>query len=147
MNQIQLYTIGFTKKTAQTFFNLLQTTGVQRVIDVRLNNHSQLAGFAKKEDLKFFLHTICGIDYLHIPELAPTKAILDDYKKKHIKWITYEQQFLALMQERKMAEKFSPTLFHQSCLLCSEDMPKHCHRRLVAEYLNQKWGNVRIVHL
>jgi uncharacterized protein (DUF488 family) len=147
MNKIQLYTIGFTKKTAQTFFNLLQTAGVQRVIDVRFNNNSQYAGFAKQENLEYFLHTICGIKYLPVPELAPTKAILNDYKKRQITWITYEEQFLALMQERKMAEKLSPTLFHQSCLLCSEDRPKHCHRRLVAEYLNEKWGNVRIVHL
>jgi len=147
MNKIQLYTIGFTKKTAQTFFNLLQTAGVQRVIDIRLNNNSQLAGFAKKEDLKYFLQIICGIEYQHLPELAPTKAILDDYKKKLITWAVYEQQFLALMQERKMAEQLSPTLFHHSCLLCSEDMPKHCHRRLVAEYLDEKWENVEITHL
>ncbi|RKZ86841.1 MAG: hypothetical protein DRR19_14355 [Candidatus Parabeggiatoa sp. nov. 1] len=147
MNNIKLYTIGFTKKTAETFFNKLKTAGVKRVIDIRLNNVSQLAGFAKKEDLKYFLNVICDIDYVHIPELAPTKAILDDYRKKKGDLAIYEQQFLALMQNRKMAEKLSPDTFHQGCLLCSEDTPERCHRRLVAEYLKDKWENIEIKHL
>ena len=84
---------------------------------------------------------------MHIPELAPTKAILDDYRKKKGDLAIYEQQFLALMQNRKMAEKLSPDTFHQGCLLCSEDTPERCHRRLVAEYLKDKWENIEIKHL
>jgi len=147
MNQIQLYTIGFTKKTAKTFFNLLQTVKIERIIDIRLNNNSQLAGFAKKNDLTYFLQVIGHIDYLHIPELAPTKIILDGYQKKKDTWTIYEQQFIALMQQRQMDKKLSPKLFHQGCLLCSEDIPTYCHRRLVAEYLQEKWGNMEIKHL
>ncbi|MCK5522853.1 MAG: DUF488 domain-containing protein [Thiomargarita sp.] len=144
---MQLKTIGFTKKTAEKFFTRLQTAGVKRIIDVRLNNKSQLAGFAKKDDLKYFLKTLCDIDYVHKLELAPTKAILEEYKKNKGDWLIYEKQFLALMQERKVEKKFSPEFFHQSCLLCSEDTPKKCHRRLVAEYLNNQWENVEIKHL
>ena len=147
MKQIQLYTIGFTKKTAKTFFNQLQAENIERIIDIRLHNNSQLSGFTKKKDLAYFLQVICHIDYMHIPELAPTKIILDDYKKKKGAWATYEQQFIALMQQRQMDNKLSPKLFQQGCLLCSEDTPTHCHRRLVAEYLQEKWGNMEIKHL
>jgi len=147
MKIIQLKTIGFTKKTAEKFFTRLKTAGVKRIIDVRLNNKSQLAGFAKQDDLKYFLKTLCDIDYIYKPELAPTKAILEEYKKNKGDWLIYEKQFLALMQKRKVEEKFSPEIFHQACLLCSEETPKKCHRRLVAEYLNNQWGNVEIKHL
>jgi uncharacterized protein (DUF488 family) len=147
MNNIKLYTIGFTKKPAKKFFNKLKITRVKCVIDIRLNNTSQLAGFAKKDDLTYFLKEICDIDYVHLPKLAPTKAILDEFKKNKGDWFIYEQQFLALMQNRKIEEKLSPEIFHHSCLLCSEDTPEHCHRRLVAEYLSNKWGNVEIKHL
>ncbi len=147
MNPIQLYTIGFTQKTAEQFFNTLLKAGVHRLIDIRLNNSSQLAGFTKKEDLKYFLTVIGNIDYRHLPELAPTKAILDEYKKNKGDWAVYEQQFLALLDGRKVENKWSADLFHQSCLLCSEPTPEHCHRRLVAEYLKERWGNVEIKHL
>ena len=144
---MKLYTIGFTKKTAEKFFNRLKKAGVKRLIDIRLNNKSQLAGFAKKDDLIYFLKALCDIDYVHKPELAPTKAILDEYKKNKGDWSVYEEQFLALMQKRKIEEKCEQDIFHQACLLCSEDTPGQCHRRLVAEYLSKNWENVEIKHL
>jgi uncharacterized protein (DUF488 family) len=144
---IKLYTIGFTKKTAEQFFNKLQAAGVKHVIDIRLHNRSPYAGFTKKEDLKYFLKVIAGIEYQHLLELAPTPAIFEEYKKNKGDWAVYEKQFLALMQERKIAEQFSSDIFQEACLLCSENTPEHCHRRLVAEYLNDKWGNIQIKHL
>ncbi len=140
-------TIGFTKKSAETFFTMLSRAGVKRLIDVRLNNTSQLAGFAKKEDLTYFLKAICDIEYLHLPELAPTADILDAYKKHKGDWRVYEQKFLQLMAERRVEESLPKDLLNEGCLLCSEDKPHYCHRRLVAEYLNEKWGNVTIRHL
>ncbi len=144
---LDLYTIGFTKKSAQQFFDTLVKAGVKRVVDTRLNNVSQLAGFAKREDLKYFLGHIGNIEYVHLLELAPTKDILDAYKKDGGDWETYEKKFLQLMRDRKIEERISPDILHGGCLLCSEAKPHHCHRRLVAEYLNEKWGNVKICHL
>lgn len=145
--KIQLYTIGFTKKSAEKFFGILIDSGVKKVIDARLNNVSQLAGFAKQKDLKYFLETIGKIDYVHLLQLAPTKEILDTYKKNGGDWETYEKQFMALMRDRKVESKFSPDIMDNSCLLCSEATPENCHRRLVAEYFQDKWGNVEIFHL
>jgi len=142
-----LFTIGFTQKSAQKFFETLKKAGVKRVIDTRLNNVSQLAGFAKRADLEYFLKTIDDIDYVHILDLAPTKDILDEYKKQKGDWSIYEQKFLKLMADRQIEKKVSPDLADGACLLCSEAKPHHCHRRLVAEYLNNKWGNIRIQHL
>ncbi|HEX6291017.1 MAG TPA: DUF488 domain-containing protein [Herpetosiphonaceae bacterium] len=147
MDRIQLFTIGFTKKSAEQFFNGLSRAGVRRLIDVRLNNTSQLAGFAKKEDLAYFLKAICGIDYVHLPELAPTAEILESYKKQKGVWAVYERKFLDLIAQRQIEATLSQDLLDGACLLCSEDKPHHCHRRLVAEYLSQKWGNVEIRHL
>ena len=144
---INLFTIGFTKKTAQVFFNLLINAKVKRIIDTRLNNVSQLAGFAKRKDLEYFLQEIAGIEYVHILDLAPTKDILDNYKKKKGDWDTYEKSFLDLMKKRQIENKLSPELLDSSCLLCSEAKPHHCHRRLVAEYLNNKMGNINVCHL
>ncbi len=144
---INLYTIGFTKKTAQQFFETLVNNGVKRVIDIRLNNVSQLAGFAKRTDLEYFLQTISEIKYDHILDLAPTKDILNDYKKKQVNWETYEQKFLHLISDRQIEKKVSREHLESSCLLCSEAKPHHCHRRLVAEYLNEKLGNISILHL
>jgi len=142
-----LFTIGFTQKSAQKFFETLKKAGVKRVIDTRLNNVSQLAGFAKRADLEYFLKTIDDIDYVHILDLAPTKDILDEYKKQKGDWSIYEQKFLKLMADRQIERKVSPDLADGACLLCSEAKPHNCHRRLVAEYLNKKWGNIRIQHL
>lgn len=143
---MKIFTIGFTKTTAGRFFETLKKSGARRIVDVRLNNVSQLAGFAKRDDLKYFARTICSMDYVHIPHLAPTKQILDDYKKRKGSWREYEQRFHELMVRRKI-EDMDPAIFDGACLLCSEDKPHHCHRRLVAEYLRDKWGNVEIVHL
>lgn len=145
--KITLFTIGFTKKSAREFFELLQHAGVKKVIDVRLNNVSQLSGFTKKDDLAYFLKAVAGIDYEHRPELAPTKEILDGYKKKTLTWQQYEEQFRTLMTERQAETLVTPKNLDGACLLCSEPKPDNCHRRLVAEYLCSKWSNVKISHL
>jgi uncharacterized protein (DUF488 family) len=144
---MRIFTIGFTKKSAESFFSLLTNSGAKRMVDVRLNNISQLAGFAKKDDLKYFLRAICGMDYLHLPELAPTQQMLDAYKKEKGDWAAYEVQFLDLMRSREVEKSISKDVLSDACLLCSEDKPQHCHRRLVAEYLRDKWEDVEIVHL
>ena len=144
---MKLSTIGFTKKSARRFFDLLRQSGTKRIVDVRLNNESQLAGFAKKADLEYFLDALCGMEYVHLPTLAPTKEMLEDYKKRRGDWKTYEDRFIALMHERRIEETIPQEIIADGCLLCSEDKPHHCHRRLVAEYLKQHWGNVEIGHL
>lgn len=145
---MKIFTIGFTKKSAEQFFAKLQAAGVRRLVDVRLNNVSQLAGFTKKEDLKYFTKAICHIDYVHLPALAPTAEILDPYKKaKNGDWPLYERQFLELMEARRIDETVPQEILDGGCLLCSEEKPHHCHRRLVAEYLKDRWGNVQIEHI
>lgn len=143
---MKIFTIGFTKKSAEQFFNRLKQPGLVRVVDARLNNTSQLAGFTKKRDLEFFLHEICKLGYVHLPELAPTQEILDAYKASG-EWSNYERQFLSLMAERRIEDQVDKSILDGGCLLCSEATPEHCHRRLVAEYLRRKWGDVEIVHL
>jgi uncharacterized protein (DUF488 family) len=120
---------------------------VKRVIDTRLNNVSQLAGFTKKADLEYFLKSIGGIEYVHILDLAPTQDILNEYKKNKGDWAVYEQKFLHLISSRQIEKKVSLSQVDGACLLCSEAKPHHCHRRLVAEYLNEKWGSIQICHL
>ncbi|MBU3696543.1 DUF488 family protein [Dechloromonas sp.] len=144
---ITINTIGFTRKSASEFFDLLTAAKVRRVIDIRLNNTSQLAGFAKRDDLSFFLKRIAGIDYRHEPLLAPSEKILSDFKQGKIDWSGYERQFKELMHARQIAARFEPSLFDGACLLCSEETANFCHRRLVAEYLLNHWGGVTIVHL
>jgi uncharacterized protein (DUF488 family) len=144
---VQLFTIGFGKTTAEKFFTLLREAGVRRVLDVRLNNTSQLAGFSKKDDLRFFLREVGGIEYMHLPELAPTQAILDAYKKHKGSWAVYEQEFNALMAKRAIEKAVPRDVADLGCLLCSEKKPHHCHRRLVAEYLEKQWGEVGTRHL
>jgi uncharacterized protein (DUF488 family) len=144
---VRVFTIGFTKTTAEAFFTRLQTAGVKKVIDVRLNNVSQLAGFAKRDDLRFFLKAISGIEYAQQTEFAPTQNMLDEYKKQGGAWTDYEKRFLDLIEKRQIEKAVSPEALDGACLLCSEDKPHHCHRRLVAEYLKQKWGNLEIRHL
>ena len=143
----KIYTIGFTKKSASEFFGTLKESGAKRVVDVRLNNVSQLAGFAKRDDLEYFLRQICRMDYVHMPDLAPTKEMLDAYRKEHRDWQTYEREFLALMDARRVAKLGIKRIMSNACLLCSEDTPDQCHRRLVAEYLRRHWGDVEITHL
>ena len=144
---MKLFTIGFTKKSADKFFSMLTDAGVRRVIDIRLNNTSQLAGFAKKDDLIYFLKKIGDIDYTHRPELAPTQDIMDAFKKKKGSWEIYEKKFLALLAERGAAETIPRKMLDGGCLLCSEEKPQKCHRRLVAEYFRKKWPEIEIVHL
>lgn len=144
---MKVFTIGFTRKTAEAFFTRLQDAGVKRLVDVRLNNTSQLAGFSKKDDLRYFARAICGIEYVHLPELAPTAEILDPYKKvKKGDWRVYERQFLELMRSRQI-ENTPREILDGGCLLCSEEQPHYCHRRLVAEYLQEHWGSVQIHHI
>lgn len=144
---IRLFTIGFAGTSAERFFTMLKDAGVRRVIDIRLNNTSQLAGFTKRDDLPFFLRAVAGIDYLHVPELAPTQEILDAVKKQRGAWADYERDFRALMASRRAETVLSRETAHMGCLLCSEKLPDHCHRRLVAEHLAKKWGDVEAVHL
>ena len=147
MSPILLFTIGFNGKSAEEFFETLRKEGVRRLVDVRLNNVSQLAGFTKKRDLPYFLRTLADIAYVHQPLLAPTKDILDAYKKKRIDWSQYESQFQRLLQSRQPQEQLASSEFDHACLLCSEPTPEQCHRRLVAEYLKEQWTDVAIKHL
>lgn len=144
---MKVFTIGFTKKPARRFFELLRKSGAKRVVDIRLNNVSQLAGFAKKDDLAYFVEAICGMGYVHLTELAPSQEMMDEYKKTGMEWKTYETRFLALMSQRHVEDTVSREVIADGCLLCSEDKPHFCHRRLVAEYLKQHWGDVDITHL
>lgn len=144
---MKVMTIGFTKKPASRFFELLRESGAKRVVDVRLNNGSQLAGFAKKDDLAWFLQEICEMDYVHLPSLAPTKELLRGYRNGEINWNTYETRFFDLMRERRIENAIPREVLDEGCLLCSEDQPHHCHRRLVAEYLDERWGDIDIQHL
>ena len=145
--KITIFTIGFTKKSAQTFFELLKQSGIRHLIDIRLNNESQLAGFTKKDDLEYFLKTIANIEYSHRPEFAPTKDILNGYMNKKLTWADYEQRFQILLKERQVEELITTAELDNACLLCSEPTADMCHRRLVAEYLLDKWDSVEIQHL
>jgi len=144
---MKLFTIGFTKKSAEEFFAHLQNAGVRRIVDIRLNNTSQIAGFAKARELKYFLRVIAGIDYVHIPDFAPTQDILDDFKKKKGPWAEFESGFRGLMANRRIAEMAAKALRESDCLLCSEHTPEHCHRRLVAEHIQEQLGNITVIHL
>jgi uncharacterized protein (DUF488 family) len=148
MNQVSLTTIGFTKTNAEGFFERLRKAGVKTVIDVRLHNTSQLAAFAKADDLAYFLNKIGNIKYLHQPLLAPTDSMLKAFKKEKGDWEAYESRFLALMAERQIERKLTPDSLDGSCLLCSEANAHHCHRRLVCEYLNERWnGALKVKHI
>ncbi len=145
---IRVATIGFTQTTAERFFKRLQDAGVKKVVDVRLHNTSQLAGFAKSDDLIYFLKSLGGIEYVHAPLLAPTDVMLKAFKKEKGDWTVYENRFLGLMRERQIEGKFKPESLEGACLLCSEALPHHCHRRLVCEYLNEQWGGkLEVKHL
>ena len=144
---VKIYTIGFTKKSAEQFFEALRGVNVQRVVDVRLNNVSQLAGFAKRNDLAYFLEKICSVRYAHALELAPTQELLDSYKKLGGGWNQYEDHFIELLKARKVELEWVTELRDGDCFLCSEEEPIHCHRRLVAEYLAKYHGKIEIEHL
>lgn len=145
---MEVYTTGFAGKTAGAFFGPLRRCGIRRLLDVRLNNSSQLAGFTKRTDLPYFLREICGAEYAHEPLLAPTAEILADYRKNGGSWEEYERRFLELMAERRIEAVLSSALFAlPTVLLCSETTAERCHRRLVLEYLRDSWGDLEIVHL
>jgi uncharacterized protein (DUF488 family) len=145
---MEIFTIGFTKKNAEQFFGTLSRTGIMRLIDVRLNNSSQLAGFTKRDDLPYFLRELCGAAYVHERLLAPTRELLDSYRKHGAAWESYERDFLGLMAQRRVEERLDPALLaERSVLLCSEPTAERCHRRLVAEYLQQHWRDLSITHL
>lgn len=143
--QISVFTIGFTKKRAEEFFSLIGNENISKVLDVRLNTGSQLSGFAKQKDLKYFLSELCGVEYIYVPDWAPTKEILNAYKKKVITWEEYEDKFLNLMAQRSIERDIDKTILEHGCLLCSEHEPHKCHRRLVVEYLNEHTGLELIV--
>ncbi len=145
---MKTYTIGFTQKGADRFFTLIKNNNISRIIDVRLKNISQLAGFAKRDDLKYFLSELCDAEYIHLEELAPTKDILSDYKKKIITWEAYRDKFNNLIAKRNIERSVDKSLLDNGCLLCSEHQPHHCHRKLVADYLNEHWDtDIEVVHL
>ena len=146
--RIRLFTIGFTKKSARQFFSLLRTGGVRKVLDTRLNNVSQLAGFTKRDDLSFFLEEVAGIGYEHAEQLAPTDLILKRYKKGEIDWDDYASEYQTLLQKRELTSQFTADVLDGVCLLCSEATPHHCHRRLAAEFFQKQLGcGVEIIHL
>ena len=143
-----IYTMGFTKKAAPAFFGALREAGIRRLIDIRLNNTSQLAGFTRRADLPFLLEAVLGAEYRHEPLLAPTQDILDRFKKQRGTWQEYERDFLRLIADRRIEDRLDRALFAvPSVLLCSEPTPERCHRRLAAEYLAERWGDLSIVHL
>lgn len=145
-----LYTIGFTQKTAEQFFQLIKKHGIELLIDIRLNNKSQLAGFTKGEDLRFFLKEICNCQYEYCAEFAPTKDILDRYKKGKINWDEYVSEYIPLMKSRKAPEKFIKRYSGTTkvCLLCSEPTPEQCHRRLFAEMVEASAPNeISVIHI
>jgi uncharacterized protein (DUF488 family) len=145
---VEIYTIGFTKRSASGFFGALKDAGIKRLIDVRLNNSSQLAGFTKRDDLAYFLRAICGADYVHELLLAPEQHLFDAYRKNKGSWEEYERRFLELMESRRVEQVLDRGLFSgPSVLLCSEATAEHCHRRLVAEYLQAHWVDITIRHL
>lgn len=144
----RILSIGFTGKNAERFFTLLKEKKVKTLFDVRLQNTSQLAGFAKRDDLKYFLKNICEIDYIEVPELYPEATILRDYRNKAVSWDYYEAKYLELISKRSVERVLSPSLLDQGCLLCSEHKPHQCHRRLAIEYLKSRWAkNFKIEHL
>jgi len=141
---MELFTIGFAGKSAEAFFTSLLKHGVKKVIDIRLSNVSQLAGFTKKNDLKYFLKVIANIEYEYIPQLAATKGLMDGFRQGKIPWEEYEATYLGLLEERQVLNSLKPENFDRACLLCSEEKPDHCHRRLAAEWLKGKWKGVTI---
>ena len=145
-----LYTIGFTRRTAQEFFEPIKYRMIQLLVDVRLNNTSQMCGFTKKQDLPYLLETICGCKYEHCPDYAPTQELLTDWKKKRITWQEYEATYRELMLERGAVREFITCcegLYESVCLLCSEPKPQHCHRKLFAELVKAELDETEIIHL
>ncbi|MEH2869139.1 DUF488 family protein [Segatella copri] len=145
---ITLYTIGFTKKSAEQFFELLKNNHISKLVDIRINNASQLAGFAKGKDLQYFVKQICNAPYEHIVDFAPTKDLLSKWRKEEVDWSQYTNVYLNLLQERSVIKKYGIKNFDNACFLCSEETPEFCHRRLLVEYLKKhSTEEVKIIHL
>lgn len=145
---ITLYTIGFTKKSAEQFFSLLRANNVKQLIDVRINNSSQLSGFAKGKDLEFFAKEICHIPYKHVTDFAPTKELLDKWHKQEVSWEKYEDIYTSLLKKRDILKKYGVKQYNGACFLCSEETTENCHRRLLAEYMQKHSAEeVKIIHL
>lgn len=144
---IKLFTIGFTKKTAEHFFETLIKNNVVKIIDIRINNRSQLAGFAKVADLKYFAKTIANIEYIYLPDFAPTKELLSDYQNKRIDWTGYEKMYRQLIEQRNIKTKYDISSFNNACFLCSEETPEQCHRRLLVEFFQEVNSDIQIIHL
>ncbi len=143
----KIFTLGYAGKNAREFFTILNQAGIRKIIDVRLYNTSQLAGFTKRQDIEYFLQAIVGAEYIHLPIMAPTKQLLNDYKKGLINWQQYEKQFKPIIARRQIEKHLVPQDMDMSCFLCSEAEADNCHRRVVAEYLAEHWQNVSIHHL
>jgi len=144
---IRLLTIGFTKKSAKQFFELLKKNKVKKLVDIRINNTSQLAGFAKGPDLEYFVKEINKISYVYIPDFAPTKELLSDYQNKRIDWEAYQKIFRQIIEKRNIAKKYNIADFNNACFLCSEELPTQCHRRLLVEFFKENNPDIQIVHL
>ena len=146
---MKLFTIGFSGKNAKTFFELLKKNGVRTLVDIRLNNKSQLAGFTKAGDIPYFLEKICNIKYIHHELLAPTKELLDGYRSGKITWQAYEIEFNRILESREILKNINFESLDNSCFLCSEALPIQCHRRLLTEYdqKNLYTQNIEIIHL
>ena len=142
-----LFTIGFTQKNAEAFFSALNKARVARIVDVRLHNSGQLAGFTKRDDLAFFLRSINKAGYIHLPLLAPTAGMLSVYRGGMSSWDAYAKAFSALIRSRKIDKVLRGGIHDRDCLLCSEPTPEHCHRRIVAEYLQRHWKDLVVEHL
>ena len=147
MAKTTLFTIGFTKKSAEAFFSKIKGAGIKKVIDIRLNNVSQLAGFAKRDDLKYFLKTICNCDYAHETILSPSPELLDDWQNKKVDWPAYTVRFRKLLESRPIKTTFAATDLKDACLLCAEPTAEHCHRSLVAEHFKEIYPEIEIAHL
>ena len=146
---MKLYTIGFTQKSAREFFNKIKSNNIELLVDIRLNNVSQLAGFAKGKDLEYFLKEICNCEYSHDDVFAPTKVLLDNYRSNKVAWSEYEDVFAKIMENRQIEERFKKLYsnYKNVCLLCTEPTAEQCHRRLVAEYLQKHVENIEIIHI
>jgi len=144
---MKLFTIGFTKKSAEDFFEILKKNRVKRLIDIRLNTKSQLAGFAKQNDLKYFLEQIGNIEYQYMANLAPTKELLVGYQEKRVSWDQYEKEYIAILDKREILSSIDYSIFENACFLCSESVAKQCHRRLAAEYIAKANKAIEIIHL
>lgn len=147
---MKIFTIGFTKKDAKTFFELLQKNKIDLLLDIRLNNVSQLAGFAKGNDLGYFINEILNAKYIHDTRFAPTKELLDSYRDKNINWLEYEKEFNKIIEDRRLVDIFQDNYYknyERVCLLCSESEAEKCHRRLIAEYLKENFSDIEIIHI